>query len=101
MTFEGVETNRNGVGVKITAYTEAGLHHRQINAGNGFESQSMTEAHIGVGEVAAIAELVVIWTTGEMQVFQNVGVNTRYHLVEGGGLRRVDGTRSRRHEPRR
>jgi len=86
VTFEGQASNRTGIGVRVTAFTELGLHHRQINAGNGFESQSMTEAHIGLGDVQEIAELEVIWPNGETQQFQNVAVNTRYHLVEGGEL---------------
>ena len=90
LELEGVRSNRLGIGTKVTAYTESGLHHRETNAGNGFESQSTPIAHIGLGDADRVAELEVIWTTGEIQYFQDVAVNRRYRLREGGELLPVE-----------
>ena len=92
--LEGVRSNRLGIGTRITAYTESALHHRETNAGNGFESQSTPIAHIGIGNVGRIAELEVIWTTGETQHFRNVAVNRRYRLEEGGELFAIEDARN-------
>lgn len=86
LQLEGVESNRSAIGVRVTAFTELGLHHRETNAGNGFESMSNVELHIGLGQVDKLAELEVLWPSGQEQVFSKVGVNTRYRLVEGGAL---------------
>ncbi|MGB0659823.1 MAG: CRTAC1 family protein [Mangrovicoccus sp.] len=86
LQLEGVASNRSAIGTRVTAYTQLGLHHRETNAGNGFESQSSTEVHLGLGEVETLAEMEVLWPSGSSQYFTDIAVNTRYRLTEGGEL---------------
>lgn len=84
--LEGVKSNRNGFGTRVTAFTPNGLFYRETNAGNGFQSQSTPLVHIGFGVAKQIDEMEVLWTSGTRQVFQNIEVNKRYFLREGEKL---------------
>lgn len=84
--LEGVKSNRDGFGTRVTAFTPNGLFYRETNAGNGFQSQSTPLVHIGFGEAKKIDEMEVLWLSGKRQVFNDVAVNKRYFLKEGGPL---------------
>ena len=84
--LEGVKSNRDGFGTRVTAYTPEGLFYRETNAGNGFQSQSTPLAHIGLGEAKKVDDLEVLWLSGTRQTFHDVGVNKRYFLREGEPL---------------
>jgi hypothetical protein len=85
--LEGRQSNRNGFGTQITAYTPEGLFYRETNAGNGFQSQSTPLVHIGLGKGQQVDDLEVRWLSGKRQRFEKVAVNQRYFLREGEPLR--------------
>ncbi len=87
LELEGVQSNRNGFGARVTAFTPEGLFYRETNAGNGFQSQSTPLVHMGLGALTTVAELEVDWPSGERQYFQDVAANRRYFLREGQPLR--------------
>lgn len=81
--LEGVESNRDAIGTRLTFYTPSGLFYRETNAGNGFESQSTGFVHVGLGKLAKVDRLVVQWPSGKLQEFKNLETRKRYKLVEG------------------
>jgi hypothetical protein len=81
--LEGVESNRDAIGTRLTFYTPAGLFYRETNAGNGFESQSSSFVHVGLGKLSKVDRLVVQWPNGKMQEFKNLETRKHYKLVEG------------------
>jgi hypothetical protein len=86
LRLEGVRSNRDGLGTRVTMYTADGLFYRESNAGNGFESQSTSFIHAGVGKNEHIDRMVVEWLSGEKQEFKKVATGKRYKLVEGKEL---------------
>jgi hypothetical protein len=87
LRLQGVRSNRDAIGTRISAYTADGVLYRETNAGNGFESQSTGRVHIGTGKQQRIDRLVVEWPSGEVQQFKDVSVRRRYQLTEGGELK--------------
>lgn len=84
--LQGVKSNRDGLGTRVTAYTKKGLFYRETNAGNGYEGQSTSFVHVGTGDLATIDRILVEWPSGERQEFLNVDTGRRYKLVEGKEL---------------
>ena len=89
LQLQGVRSNRDGLGTRVTMYTPDGLFYRESNAGNGFESQSTSSIHVGTGKAQQIDRLVVEWLSGEKQEFKNVKARKRYRLIEGQGLTEI------------
>ena len=85
--LEGVQSNRDGIGTRVTAYTQKGVHYRETNAGNGYEGQSTGRVHIGLGEADVVEKIVINWPLGQTQIFEKVKANQHYVLTEGKGLR--------------
>lgn len=90
LDLEGARGNRDALGARATGYAADGqIFYREVNAGNGFESQSPPTLHFGLGARKSIDDLEVVWLNGTTQRFQNVAANQRYRLREGGTLEPV------------
>lgn len=86
LRLQGVQSNRDAIGTRVSMYTPEGMLYRETNAGNGFESQSTSFVHAGTGRHATIDRMVVDWPSGKTQEFKNVATRRHYHLTEGGKL---------------
>jgi hypothetical protein len=86
LRLQGVQSNRDGIGTRVSLFTPDGLIYRETNAGNGFESQSTSFVHAGTGKRQVIDRMVVQWPSGKVQEFKNVRARKRYRLVEGEPL---------------
>ncbi len=86
--LEGTKSNRDGIGTRVTFFTDKGVFYRETNAGNGYLGQSTSFVHAGLGDIPIVQKIVVIWTSGEKQIFENVDTSKRYKLVEGGSLQK-------------
>jgi hypothetical protein len=77
-------TNRDGVGARVTIHTPRGLQVREVVLGDGYGSQNALRLHFGLGELAAVDELIVRWPrTGREQLFTDVAANRIVEVVEG------------------
>lgn len=92
LELEGVESTRDAIGTRVTFYSADGLRYRETNAGNGFEGQSTPIVHAGFGSLEVVDQVVVEWTSGKKQTFDQVKTNMRYKLREGGTLEFVAST---------
>ncbi len=84
--LEGTQSNRDGIGTRLTFFTDKGVFYRETNAGNGYEGQSTAFAHVGMGNAEKVRKIVVNWPNGLKQVFEDVDTGFRYKLTEGGSL---------------
>lgn len=86
LDFRGSESNRAGIGSKITieGKTTSGMQkiHRTVTTGGSFGSSSLQQ-EIGLGEISNIEHLEITWpASGRIQLFQNVAVNKTYLISE-------------------
>lgn len=84
--LEGVDSNRDGIGTRVTAVAADEQFYRETNAGNGYQGQGTSYVHIGLGTHGNVDKLIVDWPNGKRQVFENVKAKMRYRLEEGRGL---------------
>jgi hypothetical protein len=91
LKLAGVKSNRDGIGARVTVRAGgAGGQRliREVNGGNGFESQSTTRLHFGLGAATRIDELEIRWPSGLVEKLPPaaVPVNRIYRVVEGRGV---------------
>lgn len=82
ISLRGTDSNRFGIGAKVTLSTATGMQVRQINPISGFLSCNEQIVHFGLGEEESIQRLTVYWPSGREQQFENLAANRYYTIVE-------------------
>ncbi|MCH8275275.1 MAG: VCBS repeat-containing protein [Armatimonadetes bacterium] len=78
----GTQSNRFGVGAKVTLETKAGLQVRQLTLARGYLSQDEPLIHFGLGESDRVSRLTVEWPSGVEQVVKNLRADRFYTITE-------------------
>jgi len=80
----GVQSNRNGIGARVTVTYSGGMSFRQNNGGGGgeYSSQGSEPLHFGIG-TATEATVKVIWPSGIVDILSSVAANSTLTVVEG------------------
>ncbi len=88
LQLEGRSCNRDAIGARVEVLLLNGQTfttlHRTRRAGNGYQAQSSSWMHFGLG-ANAVQSVVVTWPGGEKESFGNVRANRRYRLIQGTG----------------
>ncbi|MGY8649161.1 MAG: ASPIC/UnbV domain-containing protein [Verrucomicrobiales bacterium] len=80
--LEGSESNRAGIGARLTATVGARKLVRDLFPQNGFMGQGPAEIIFGLGDATAIDHLEVRWPSGKRQVYDNLAANQYFLLKE-------------------
>ena len=87
IVLEGVTTNRDGAGARVTLDAGGVTQLRDIQDGNGsFNTQRPRVAHFGLAANTAVDSVTVRWIGGATETFTGVGVDGTFLLVEGTGV---------------
>jgi hypothetical protein len=73
--FEGAIGNQEGIGAKVSIYTNGKKQFSEHSLYRGYESTVSQEMHFGVGDATEIDSLVVVWVDGKRAVQKAVPVN--------------------------
>ena len=79
-------SNRDAVGARVRVDTGERQTVKVVHAGSGFLSQHSRELIFGLGDSRQVRRLTVEWPSGARQQFDDLAVNTRYTLTEGGTI---------------
>lgn len=86
LKLEGTKSNRSAIGARVSVTAGGRTQIRDVTGGGSYFSQSDFTLFFGLGEATEIEGVTVRWPSGREQEFKAVGVNTRYHLIEGKRL---------------
>ncbi len=81
LSFEGTNSNRMGVGVKVDVQVNGKNQYREVSANNS-ASQGEVAAHIGLGDSKVADQVTVTWPSGFRETFKGLSAG-RHHLKEG------------------
>jgi len=81
--LEGVESNSNGVGARITIYGDWGIQIREVRSGVGFSHMSSLIAHFGIGINSEVDKIIIEWPSGIVDVIEDPTINSQHIYVEG------------------
>jgi hypothetical protein len=79
----GVESNRNGIGARVSVTSALGTQIRDVKSGDGFEFMSTIVPHFGLGADTEVEEVRITWPSGVVDVITDPPVNGTLTVVEG------------------
>ena len=71
----GTQSNRFGVGARVSVRTSGVTQVREVKAGGSFASTNDPRSHFGLGLHSSIDELTVDWPSGNRSTLKNVEAN--------------------------
>lgn len=80
--LQGTRSNRGGIGARVEAFAGETRWIREIRAGESYLSQHEGRAHFGLGEVAALDSVVVVWPGGHQDVVTDVAADRVLQITE-------------------
>jgi enediyne biosynthesis protein E4 len=83
----GKESNRDGIGARITVETGQLKQIWEVKRTVGIYSASDPRAHFGLGKADRIDLVTVRWPSGKTEEFRDVQANAHYTMHEEEGLR--------------
>ena len=84
--LEGSPRNKLALNARVRVTTGNLQQLDEVRSGGSYLSQSDLRLHFGLGDAARIDKVEVLWPNGSAQVFENVAVDSFYHLRQGTQL---------------
>ncbi len=79
---EGTESNRDGIGARVTVTADGLTQIREVSAGGSNKSQNMLPVHFGLGKSKVVDTVEVRWPSGIVQTLTDLPANQKITVVE-------------------
>ena len=81
VSLRGRQSNRQGIGARLTATAAGQALVREMYPVNSFRSQMPSVVHFGLGDATTVERLTIRWPSGKMQAFTNLAAD-RHILID-------------------
>ena len=78
----GTQSNRDGIGTKVTLTTEDTTQIREVKSGSSYASGSDTRLLFGLGESQHVKKVSIVWQSGTLQELEDISINQILTIVE-------------------
>ena len=78
--FQGATGNKQGIGSKVTVYSDGNKYYQELMPVRGFQSAVEPVLNFGIGQKAVIDSLVVTWPDDKTQTLKNIKANQTVSL---------------------
>jgi enediyne biosynthesis protein E4 len=85
VAVQGTRSNRDGIGARVTLFASGKRWVQEVRSGSSYISSSDLRLHFGLGHVAVIDHIHVLWPSGLEENFPVHEVDRFLLLVEGSG----------------
>ena len=79
VSLRGQESNRQGIGARLTAVVQGQKLVRELYPANGYYAQAPNSVHFGLAEAEAVESLTIRWPSGKVQTLTTLAGNR--HVV--------------------
>jgi hypothetical protein len=90
IALNGVQSNRQGVGARVTITTKTGeterVQHRSLWLNMGYASMGAPVIHFGLDGADKIETIRIAWPSGAIDEYADIAGNAHYLAIEGGGI---------------
>ena len=86
VSTEGVRSNRNGIGARVTVVTDAQRQRREIRSGYSYLAANDLRAHFGLGASTGADSLIVDWPSGARDVVTGIEGGQWITIREDAGI---------------
>ncbi len=80
---QGIESNGNGIGSRVTIFGDFGQQIRDVRSGEGFRFMNTLNVHFGIGQSTGIDSVHVLWPNGTIDAIHNPAINQSHTIVQG------------------
>ncbi|MCB9170742.1 MAG: CRTAC1 family protein [Flavobacteriales bacterium] len=87
--LEGVQSNRDAVGARVTLYGSWGTQIREVRAGESYGIVCSFTCHFGMGSALEADSAIVHWPSGIVDRFYNIAADQWVEVTEGESTRSV------------
>ena len=84
--LQGVVSNRDGIGCRLTLHSGNQTQYRYTMSGEQYLSQNSQWQFFGLGNDAIVDSLVINWPLGHRDVFYQIPVNQNISVLEGSSI---------------
>jgi hypothetical protein len=84
--LEGSESNRNGLGAKVTVTWRGESQSQTLESGAGYLSSSELVLTFGLGSAARVEQVEVVWPSGAVDTIDAVDAGQMITVGEGRGV---------------
>jgi hypothetical protein len=81
----GRQSNRSGIGARVTVVTEKRKQIDEVRSGGSYISQNDLRLHFGIGDAVKVDRIEVAWPSDRKEAFLDVKANQVVVLEEGKG----------------
>ncbi|TGV01854.1 FG-GAP-like repeat-containing protein [Flavivirga rizhaonensis] len=81
--LQGVSSNHNGYGSRITMITNGEQLIREVDGGSSYLSSHANSVHFGLGQNTIVDKLIVDWVGGEQDVYTNIPADISIKIIQG------------------
>lgn len=78
----GIESNRNGIGARVTCETGSASQTREVAAGQGHQSMDDLRVEFGLGNDTRADTITIRWPSGCVQILEDVDADQLLPVVE-------------------
>ena len=78
----GTQSNRDGIGAKVTLTTEDMTQIREVKSGSSYASGSDTRLLFGLDENQHVKKVSIVWQSGTLQELEDISTNQMLTIVE-------------------
>ena len=78
----GTQSNRDGIGAKVTVTTGDMTQIREVKSGSSYASGSDTRLLFGLGENQGVEKVNIVWQSGTTQELRDISTNQTLTIVE-------------------
>ncbi len=86
VSTEGVRSNRNGIGARVTVVTDAQRQRREIRSGYSYLAANDLRAHFGLGASTGADSVIVDWPSGARDVVTGIEGGQWITIREDAGI---------------
>lgn len=83
---QGVDSNRDGIGARISVIAGGKTQVIEVRAGGSYQSCYSAWPHFGLGEAKRIDAIEIDWPSGRKDHYEDVAINQTVILKEGGEI---------------
>jgi len=82
VSLKGVESNRQGIGARLTAEVAGQMLVREAYPLNSFRSQMPNRVHFGLGDAGRVDRLTIRWPSGKIQELTGLAADRHVLIAE-------------------
>lgn len=83
VSLQGVESNRQAIGTKVSIVTTEGTQVRLSSAGTSYSIQNTGNQHFGLGQLTSVQSMTIEWPSGQVDTYTDIAADTHLLAVEG------------------